>query len=268
SDSLMEAELFGYVKGAFTGATSNHDGLFTTAGQGTLFLDDVESMPARLQAGLLRVLESGEIRPVGGTRIRKTTARIVAATNTPLDGLVKKGTFREDLFYRLARFEITLPPLRERKDDIPILAKHFLKKIYASHPDGPPALRESLLHALEHHDWRGNVRELENEIQRIAILAGDRRVLESDLFRAGPSPAETPSDPEKPQIRASTRERRERLRALFREQPHLTFMEVVNALHCSREAALSDLKNLEREKFIHSVKRASSARSLYYTRTR
>ncbi|MFH1024439.1 MAG: sigma-54 factor interaction domain-containing protein, partial [Planctomycetota bacterium] len=138
SDSLMEAELFGYVKGSFTGASSNHDGLFTTAGKGTLFLDDVESMPARLQAGLLRVLESGEIRPVGGTRTRKTTARIVAATNIPLDELVKKGTFREDLLYRLARFEITLPPLRERKDDIPILAKHFLKKIYASHPEGPP----------------------------------------------------------------------------------------------------------------------------------
>ncbi|MFH1024392.1 MAG: sigma-54 factor interaction domain-containing protein, partial [Planctomycetota bacterium] len=119
SDSLMEAELFGYVKGAFTGASSNHDGLFTTAGKGTLFLDDVESMPARLQAGLLRVLESGEIRPVGGTNIRKTTARIVAATNVPLDEIVKKGTFREDLFYRLARFEIALPPLRERKDDIP-----------------------------------------------------------------------------------------------------------------------------------------------------
>ncbi|MFH1021890.1 MAG: sigma-54 factor interaction domain-containing protein, partial [Planctomycetota bacterium] len=119
SDSLMEAELFGYVRGAFTGATSSHDGLFTTAGKGTLFLDDVESMPARLQAGLLRVLESGEIRPVGGTNILKTMARIVAATNVPLDEIVKKGTFREDLFYRLARFEIALPPLRERKDDIP-----------------------------------------------------------------------------------------------------------------------------------------------------
>ncbi|MFH1024761.1 MAG: sigma-54 dependent transcriptional regulator, partial [Planctomycetota bacterium] len=212
SDSLMEAELFGYVKGAFTGASSNHDGLFTTAGKGTLFLDDVESMPARLQAGLLRVLESGEIRPVGGTRILKTTARIVAATNIPLDELVKKGTFREDLLYRLARFEIALPPLRERKDDIPLLSKHFLKKIYASHPEGPPTIGESLLHALEEHAWRGNVRELDNEIQRIAILAGDKRVLESDLFHAGASPVGTPFASGKPRIRASTLQRRERLR--------------------------------------------------------
>ncbi|MFH1023264.1 MAG: sigma 54-interacting transcriptional regulator [Planctomycetota bacterium] len=268
SDSLMEAELFGYVKGAFTGASSNHDGLFTTTGKGTLFLDDVESMPARLQAGLLRVLESGEIRPVGGTRIRKTTARIVAATNTPLDGLVKKGTFREDLFYRLARFEITLPPLRERKDDIPLLAKHFLTRIYASHTEGAPTMGESLLHAFEGHDWRGNVRELENEIQRIAILAGDRRVLEADLFRTGSSPAGTPSDPGRPLIRPSTRERRERLRALFREHPHLTFQEVVDNLPCGRCTAFSDLKNLENEKFIHRVHRADSTRALYYTRTK
>ncbi|MFH1022791.1 MAG: hypothetical protein V1809_05330, partial [Planctomycetota bacterium] len=177
-------------------------------------------------------------------------------------------TFREDLLYRLARFEITLPPLRERKDDIPILAKHFLKKIYASHPEGPPELGESLLHALEHHDWRGNVRELDNEIQRIAILAGDTRVLESDLFRAGPSPAETHSAAGKPRVRASTRERRERLRALFREHPHLTFQEVVDMLQCGRHTALSDLEDLDSEKFIHRVHRAGGTRTLYYTRTK
>ncbi|MFH1024000.1 MAG: sigma-54 dependent transcriptional regulator [Planctomycetota bacterium] len=268
ADTLMEAELFGYVKGAFTGAASDHDGLFITAGKGTLFLDDVESMPARLQAVLLRVLESGEIRPVGGTHIRKTTARIIAATNIPLEELIGKGTFREDLFYRLARFEIKLPALRERKDDIPLLAKHFLNKIYASHPDGPPEPGKDLLQALEQHRWPGNVRELENEIQRIAILAGDRRVLGADLFQPGASILSPASTPGNPGIRSSTLRRRERLRTIFREHPRLMFQEIVETLGCARATALSDLNDLEREKFIRRVQRSGGTRTRYYTRTK
>ncbi|MFH1022282.1 MAG: sigma 54-interacting transcriptional regulator [Planctomycetota bacterium] len=265
SDSLMEAELFGYVKGAFTGASRDHDGLFTTAGKGTLFLDEVESMPARLQAGLLRVLESGEIRPVGGTRIRKATARIVAATNVPLEKMVKQGTFREDLFYRLARFEIRLPPLRERWEDIPHLARYFLGKIYASGKDEAPKLGDDLIEALQQCDWPGNVRELENKMRQIEILAGDRRVWGADLFRPISSPS-TPPGQRVPRIRTSTLERRDKLRALFSRKSQLTFQEVVDALQYNLQTALFDLRALESEGAIRRVLHPSGKKTLYYTR--
>ncbi|MFH1023182.1 MAG: sigma-54 dependent transcriptional regulator [Planctomycetota bacterium] len=271
ADTLIEAELFGYVKGAFTGATTNHEGLFVTAGEGTLFLDDIDAMSPQLQAALLRVLENGEVRPVGGTHPQQTRARIIAATNRPLEELIRGGTFREDLFYRLARMEIRIPPLRERQEDIAVLARHFLKMIYTPKSGGTPAaaeipdLGEDLLRSLKKRPWPGNVRELKNEMERMVILTGDRNTLNADLF---PEDAAPPGVPIGKNTQPRTQKRRERLRTLFSGQPHLTFQDVVDALHCERHTALSDLRNLEAGGFIRRVERTSGKRTLYYTRAK
>ncbi|MFH1022487.1 MAG: sigma-54 dependent transcriptional regulator [Planctomycetota bacterium] len=269
ADTLIEAELFGYVKGAFTGATTDHEGLFVTAGEGTLFLDDIDAMSPQLQAALLRVLENGEVRPVGSTQPQKTHARIIAATNRPLEELIREGTFREDLFYRLARMEIRIPPLRERPEDIAVLARHFLKMIYTPTSEGDPAaeevpaLGENLLQSLKKRPWPGNVRELKNEIERIAILAGDRSALDENLL---PGKAEPPAGSFRGTFQPRTQKRRERLRALFAEHPHLTFQETMNALRCSPATAVTDLRALEAGGFIRRVERTSGKRTLYYTR--
>lgn len=164
---LLESELFGHTAGAFTGAAGAKRGLFELAAGGTLFLDEIANVPMELQAKLLRVLQEGEYRPIGDTRSVKPDVRIVAATNRDLDTMVKEQRFREDLFYRLNVFGIRVPPLRERIDDVPALALHFLKK------NGGPVCRISVeaMNLLLSHSWPGNVRELGNTIQSSAILA-------------------------------------------------------------------------------------------------
>jgi two-component system nitrogen regulation response regulator GlnG len=167
---LIESELFGHEKGAFTGAVARHVGKFEQANGGTLFLDEIGDMPMQAQTRLLRALQSGSVRRVGGRDEIKVDVRIVAATNRDLQPMIAAGTFREDLYYRLNVVPITLPPLRERADDIPSLARHFLAM---AAQEGLPRrqLSEDASALLSRQPWRGNVRELRNFIYRLALLS-------------------------------------------------------------------------------------------------
>ncbi len=171
-ESLMESELFGHTKGAFTGAVSERRGLFAEADGGTLFLDEIGEMPVKLQARLLRVLQEGEIHPLGSARPRKVDVRIIAATNVDIEQALAEKLFREDLFYRLNGLRLSLPPLRERPEDIPLLTERFLRD--AGREDFP--VSTEAMHLLLSHHWPGNVRELENTIRRALLLAGDGRI--------------------------------------------------------------------------------------------
>ncbi len=174
SESLLESELFGHVKGAFTGALSEKKGLFEQANNGTIFLDEIADMPTSMQSKLLRVLQEGLVRPVGGSTYRKVNFRLISATNRDLYEEVKKGNFREDLFYRIQAFPIVLPPLRKRKEDIALLAAHFLGKYTAKFNRQAVRLTPEALDLLVQYDWPGNIRELEHEIERALTLAGDK----------------------------------------------------------------------------------------------
>ncbi len=165
-EGLLESELFGYMKGAFTGAASNKQGLFELANDGTLFLDEIGEMSMNLQAKLLRVIEGGTFRRVGGVSDIKVDVRIISATNKDLQDLIEKGRFREDLYFRLNVLSVKIPPLRERRDDVPILVDHFLKK-YAG---DKKQFSENAIELLENYQWKGNVRELENIIERVVLL--------------------------------------------------------------------------------------------------
>ncbi|MGD8611761.1 MAG: sigma 54-interacting transcriptional regulator [Desulfobacterales bacterium] len=173
SENLLESEIFGHVKGAFTGAIADKKGLFEMANGGTVFLDEISDMPLSMQTKLLRVLQENQIRPVGGSRYRKVDFRLISSSNRDLLEQVKEGKFREDLFYRVQIFPIVIPPLRERIEDLPLLAAHFLET-RAARLDRPLAqLTPAALETLMQHDWPGNVRELENEIERALTLAGN-----------------------------------------------------------------------------------------------
>lgn len=173
TESLLESELFGHRRGAFTGALQDHRGLFEAASGGTIFLDEVGEMPASMQAKLLRVLEEGEIVPVGETRPRKIDVRVISATNRDLAVEVERKGFRSDLYFRLAAFPMRLPPLRERRDDIPLLAKSALATAALRHGKRVPGFGSDALDALVGFHWPGNVRELRNEIQRAVALTRD-----------------------------------------------------------------------------------------------
>ena len=170
-ENLLESELFGHKRGAFTGATDDKKGLFEVADGGTLFLDEIGEMALSLQAKLLRALQEGEIRPLGGTGVRRVDVRIVAATNRELEVEVKAGRFREDLYYRLKVFPIRVPPLRERREDVPLLARHFLERYSREFGKSIAGFADETLSILSAYDWPGNVRELENEVQRLVIQA-------------------------------------------------------------------------------------------------
>jgi len=169
-ETLLESELFGYVKGAFTGATQNSRGLFEVADAGTIFLDEVSEMSLAMQVKLLRALQERTIRPVGGTEEVAVDVRVIAATNKDLEKLVASGSFREDLFYRLSVIPVQVPALRERREDIPLLANHFLKKYAPAAGKSILRVAEAALDALRLYDWPGNVRELENTIERAVAL--------------------------------------------------------------------------------------------------
>jgi len=181
-ENLLESELFGHKRGAFTGATEEKKGLFEVADGGTLFLDEVTEMPLSLQSKLLRVLQEGEIRPIGGTQTRHVSVRIVAATNKSLESEVQQGRFREDLYYRLKVFPIRVPPLRERRDDIPLLANHFLERYTREMGKPVGGFAQETLELLSAYDFPGNVRELENEVQRVVIQAEPGAQLTPELL--------------------------------------------------------------------------------------
>lgn len=170
ASGLLESELFGHVRGAFTGAVQDKPGIFEAAHDGTLFLDDVANLNLEIQAKLLRVLESGEYKPVGSSQIKRTNVRIITATNKDLREMVEKGSFREDLFYRLSVFPIFLPPLRERREDIPRLAYHFLRVFTRKTGKRIDGFTDDALKVLVNHDWPGNVRQLKNVIERLVIM--------------------------------------------------------------------------------------------------
>jgi transcriptional regulator with GAF, ATPase, and Fis domain len=168
-EHLLESELFGHVRGAFTGATADRPGLFELADGGTLLLDEIGDLPLDLQAKLLRVLEESEIRRVGGRETRKVDVRVLAATAKPLEQAVERGEFRADLFYRLNVVRLHLPPLRERPEDVPALLTHFVRQA-ATRLGHPVSITPSALDALTRHSWPGNVRELRNAVERAAVL--------------------------------------------------------------------------------------------------
>lgn len=182
-DGLLESELFGHVKGAFTGATESRAGLFHAADGGTIFLDEVGETSASMQVKLLRALESKEICMVGSSKPRKVDVRILAATNRDLLGLVKKGNFRKDLFYRLNVITIVLPPLRERGSDILLLTSHFAQRFAAELGRPQPHFSDRAMNVLRKYDWPGNVRELENVIQRLVLMTEGDRIDTPDLPR-------------------------------------------------------------------------------------
>ncbi len=171
SPALLESELFGYRRGAFTGAYNDSKGLFEKADGGTMFLDEIGDMSLEIQAKFLRTLQTGEIRAVGDMRTRKVSVRIVAATNRNLETAIREGTFREDLFYRINTFSITLPPLRERIEDIPFLAEYFLLRARAKVNKKVESIAPESLALLKNYSWPGNLRELENIIERAVVLA-------------------------------------------------------------------------------------------------
>ncbi|HSM88420.1 MAG TPA: sigma-54 dependent transcriptional regulator [Desulfobacterales bacterium] len=177
SPSLLESELFGHIKGAFTGATHDKPGIFEVADGGTLFLDEVANLTMDVQAKLLRVMETREYRPVGASRPRHTDIRIVAATNQNLKSLADESKFRDDLFYRLSILPIYIPPLRERREDIPKLAYHFLRIYCREMGRRIQGFSDEALEALINHDWPGNVRQLKNVVERLVIMA-DEAVLD------------------------------------------------------------------------------------------
>jgi transcriptional regulator with PAS, ATPase and Fis domain len=187
-ETLLESELFGYKRGAFTGADRERKGLFQVADRGTLFLDEIGDMSLAMQSKLLRALQDGEIRPVGGTQTIRVDVRVVSASNRLLRDLVARQQFREDLYYRLSGVTIELPPLRQRQADIAPLAEHFVAKVSAEMGRPAPALSFAAREALERHRWPGNIRELENEVRRCLALLRDEAVIEpqhlSDDIRA------------------------------------------------------------------------------------
>ncbi len=194
--NLLEGELFGYVKGAFTGAHKDKKGLFEAADGGTLFLDEIVNMPLEVQSKFLRALQEGEIRPLGSTQVKKVDVRIISAASNNLREHLEKGAFRQDLYYRLNVVAITLPPLRERQGDIPILANHFLKKMAARHGKQIKGFKPETMARLEAYSWPGNIRELENIMERLVILADEQTdYIPVELLPAEFRPGATPAFP-------------------------------------------------------------------------
>jgi two-component system, NtrC family, response regulator AtoC len=181
AESLLESELFGHVKGAFTGAVADKRGLFAAANGGTCFLDEIGEISPCVQAKLLRVLQEHEVKPVGGTESAKVDVRVIAATNKDLGALVAAEKFREDVFYRLSVVTIVLPPLRERRQDIPLLATHFLKAYVAVNDKGVSGISPAAMAALVAYDWPGNVRELEHAVEHAVALTSNSILEPEDL---------------------------------------------------------------------------------------
>jgi len=181
--NLIESELFGHVKGAFTGATTDRKGLISEADGGTLFLDEISSLPLELQGKLLRLLQEGEIRPLGSNKIVKVNVRIISASSSSLRDLVQKKEFREDLFYRLHVYPIVVPSLDQRSEDIPLLMNHFLQNFVKQQKKQAERFHKKLIYFCEHREWAGNIRELENFVERLVTLAsGEQKIIDIEIL--------------------------------------------------------------------------------------
>jgi DNA-binding NtrC family response regulator len=192
-ETLLESELFGHEKGSFTGADRQRQGRFEIANKGTLFLDEIGTMSLGLQTKLLRALQERAFERLGGNQTVKVDVRVIAATNAPLKKMIAEGTFREDLYYRINVFQVTLPPLRERREDIPLLIKHFVNKFA---PEAPPQISQGAMRCMMAFDWPGNVRQLENAVERAVTMRGSRPEIDvGDLLpemQEAPAPTATP----------------------------------------------------------------------------
>jgi len=205
-ENLLESELFGHEKGAFTGAVARRVGKFEEANGGTLLLDEISEMDPRLQAKLLRAIQEREIDRVGGSKPVKVDIRVLATSNRDMDEAVRAGQFREDLYFRLNVVNVVLPPLRERPKDIPMLAKHFIKKYAEANGVDMPAVSEDALAQLTAHGWRGNVRELENCMHRAVLMAQDGRIGAEQITLQGGPAQPAPAAPTAPSAQAASPE--------------------------------------------------------------
>lgn len=251
-DDLLESELFGYVKGAFTGATQAKQGRIQYADGGTLFLDEIGDMKPNLQAKLLRILQEKEFEPVGGLQPIPVNTRILAATHCNLEQLVREGRFREDLYYRLSVIPLNIPPLRERREDIPLLCQSFITTFTTTRGRNPFSFTEAAMRSLLLYRWKGNVRELENLIQHMSVLFSGKTVTDEDLpdkFAAeenqldGEIPS-FPADEEMP-VTVSTETRAEE-KAVFNFDEEIDFNELINEFET--KLILGALKHTEGNK--------------------
>lgn len=293
AETLLESELFGHEKGAFTGADRANRGLFEETGKGTILLDEIGEVSPRMQMALLRVMETGEIRAIGSSKTRRIECRVVAATNTDLSVAAADGSFRKDLMFRLQRLGIEMPPLRERKGDIMLLARRFLD---AGRPIGTHcSLSRGLVEELREYDWPGNIRELRNVIERMRLMHSDKLTYsENDLDikmrtprervspsapppphpSAGPHPTaitdgtQSRNDPIAELLRGgnSPLRRLERLRDLFTQYGELTRAEAIRIMGFSPNTATKYLKELTEEGFIKRVEPSASTRTHYFAR--
>jgi len=209
-ENLAESELFGYEKGAFTGAVAQRFGRFERANGGTLLLDEISEMPLPLQAKLLRVLQEKEVERIGGSGVISIDVRVIATTNRDLAEMVREGEFRKDLFYRLRIVPLTLPPLRERRDDIPLLIDHFIQKYQSGRSGNIPSFSDSAMETLLKWPWPGNVRELENAVERALLLRGDD-VMGPELLLLDTDVNDGPSESTARLVGMTVRELEERL---------------------------------------------------------
>jgi two-component system nitrogen regulation response regulator NtrX len=208
-EELIESELFGHEKGSFTGATEKQVGKFEQADRGTIFLDEIGDMSAKTQAKVLRVLQEQEVERLGSSRTIKVDVRVVAATNKDLEGGIERGEFREDLYFRLNVIPIVVPPLRERREDIPLLVQHFARRLSEEHNLRPKRFDARAMEALQRHRWRGNIRELRNTVERVMIMAAEDLVRLDDLplelrgdAAARPAGSDTGAAPSTPDVSA------------------------------------------------------------------
>jgi transcriptional regulator with GAF, ATPase, and Fis domain len=206
SAELAESELFGHARGAFTGAHQARDGFFKVANGGTVVLDEIGEMPMPIQAKLLRVLQNGEVQQVGSSRTERVDVRVIASTNRDLAAEARQGRFRLDLYYRLAVVELVVPPLRERREDIPMLAAEFARHCGQQFGDARVRLSPELLEALQRQDWPGNVRELENAIIRMVALNGDQSEIGPEALTGNAGPSASPAIVQVPDSDLSLRE--------------------------------------------------------------
>ncbi|MFO7870284.1 MAG: sigma-54 dependent transcriptional regulator [Kiritimatiellia bacterium] len=279
SETLLESELFGHEKGAFSGASAAHRGLFEEAGKGSILLDEIGDISPSLQVALLRILETGEIRPVGSTKIRKVSCRILASTNADLKQLAENGRFRRDILYRLQRLEIRLEPLRRHREDVPCLVDYFLNM---DRPSNEKARASAdLVSALQRYSWPGNVRELRNTLERMRLMNSDKLYYDvTDLDAPGvePNGRRAPQTPAQPPLlpQANGRDpslklgksrvrRLALLRELFRKHEVLTRSEVIQTLEVSPNTASKDLRGLCEEGFITKNRPTASPRSVYFS---